>query len=351
MADTGTVLILKPSSLGDIVHTLPAVARFRRARPDWRVRWLVNDEFAPLLENNPAVDEVVRFPRREFRGVFAPQKVLRWLRQEWWTHDHRQRLRPDLALDFQGLLRSALLGRLSGTPVLHGMSDAREGATLFYHRVAPVPTGAVHAVRRYLALTDAATAESGDHGGAPVEFPLPPGEPWPEAGATPLPTSGYLVLHPFARGSGKSLSVAQVRAICEGLAPRPVLVVGRGTDRRLSELPANARNLLGRTTLPQLLWLLRRAAFILSVDSGPMHLAAAALPEARRLLSLHAWSDPRRVGPFPPEAWVWQAGSGLRRVSELSPDESPVVVSSSPLLQTEADVDAVCAHATQESGL
>ena len=333
-----TVLVLKPSSLGDIVHTLPAVARFRRARPGWRVRWLVNDEFAPLLAGNPAVDEVVRFPRSAFRGPAAPWRVARWLRGEW----RSRRLRPDLALDFQGLLRSAALGRLSGAPRLHGMNDAREGATWFYHRVALVPPGPVHAVRRYLALADAATDARPDPD-AVVEFPLPPGEPWPET----LPADGFIVLHPFARGTGKSLSAAQVSALGGELAPRPVLVVGRGGGP-LPGLPANVRDLRGRTSLPQLLWLLRRAAFVVSVDSGPMHLAAAALSDARRLLSLHSWSDPRRVGPFPSGAWVWQPGLGLRRVGELKAEDAYVP---GPLLSDVADVRAVAALAAGESGV
>lgn len=333
-----TVLVLKPSSLGDIIHTLPAVARFRRARPGWRVRWLVNDEFAPLLEGNPAVDEVVRFPRQTFRGPAAPWRVARWLRRDWLG----QTPRPGLALDFQGLLRSALLGRLSGAPVLHGLSDAREGATHLHHHVAAVPPGPVHAVRRYLALVDAVTGTVSDPE-TPVEFPLPPGEPWPE----PLPAGGFIVLHPFARGAGKSLDAAQVRALGTALAPRPVLVVGRGGGA-LTDLPANVRDLRERTGLPQLLWLLRRAAFVVSVDSGPMHLAAAALADPGRLLSLHSWSDPRRVGPFPPAAWVWQPGRGLRRAGELAAGEA---ATPGPLLPAPADVSGVAALVARGSGL
>ena len=336
--DAPVVLVLKPSSLGDIIHTLPAVARFRRARPGWWVRWLVNDEFDPLLENNPAVDEVVRFPRQTFRGAAAPWRVARWLRREW----RPLKPRPDLALDFQGLLRSALLGRISGAPVLHGLDDAREGATRFYHRVAATPPGPVHAVHRYLALVDAATGAAPDPG-KPVEFPLPAGEPWPE----PLPAGGFVVLHPFARGMGKSLDAAQVRALGAALVPRPVLVVGRGGGP-LTGLPGNVRDLRDRTSLPQLIWLLRRAAFVVSVDSGPMHLAAAALTDPGRLLSLHSWSDPRRVGPFPPAAWVWQSGRGLRQVGELVAGEPAIP---GPLLPDPADVHAVVALVARGSGL
>lgn len=332
-ADARTVLVLKPSSLGDIVHTLPAVARLRQRRPGWRVRWLVNPEFAPLLEGNPAVDEIIHFPRASFRGPMAPVRVGRWLGETW-----RRQPPPDLALDFQGLLRSALLGRLSGARALHGLADAREGAALFYrHTVAP-PAGPVHAVRRYLALVDGLLGTLPGGGEDDVRFPLPPGEPWSEA----LP-AGFILLHPFARGEGKSLSPAQVGAFCRALAPRPVVLVGRGGGPP-GPLPAGVINLLDRTTLTQLMGLLRHAHFVVSVDSGPMHLAAAALPDPGRLVALHAWTDPRRVGPFPPGASVWKSGR-LWRVGDL-PGEGNVELLTRPgNLETgfgPGDLRAVC---------
>jgi ADP-heptose:LPS heptosyltransferase len=68
----------------------------------------------------------------------------------------------------------------------------------------------------------------------------------------------------------------------------------------------NTQDFLNRTTLGELIWLIRRALYVVSVDSGPMHIAAALTP---RLLSIHTWSDPRRVGPYQPEAWVWKEGA------------------------------------------
>ena len=73
-------------------------------------------------------------------------------------------------------------------------------------------------------------------------------------------------------------------------------------------------NLANQTTLLQLIWLLRAAQFTISVDSGPMHIAAAISP---RLVSIHTWSDPRRVGPYNPDAWVWKNGQ-LLRANELA---------------------------------
>ena len=101
-----SILIVKPSSLGDIVHTLPAVAAIKAHWPGAHLRWIVNPEWAPLLEGNPHVDEVVIFPRRDFRGVRGLMRIAPWARAL------RERINADLVLDFQGLLRSALIAKL-----------------------------------------------------------------------------------------------------------------------------------------------------------------------------------------------------------------------------------------------
>ncbi len=282
------VLVLKPGSLGDIVHTLPAVAAFRARHPQARLIWMVNPEWAPLLEGNPQIDGTMIFPRGEFRGVAGCLKFLRWRR------GLRDQFQPDLVLDFQGLLRSALIARAFPGAAVYGLSDAREGAHFAQNLTVPVQPD-WHAVERYLALVAACGATAN----GPLAFDLPPGTP-PAADLVPGP---FVLLHPFSRGEGKSLPPAAVAAFCAAV-DSPVVLAGR-TDAALPPMPANVVNLLNRTTLPELIGLLRRAAFTVSVDSGPMHLAAAL---SYRLLGLHTWSDPCRVGPYRPGAHVWKGG-------------------------------------------
>src|SRR5213079_601490 len=160
-----SILIIKPSSLGDIVHTLPAVALIADAHPEAEITWVINPEFAPLLRGNPDVDHVHIFPRGEFRGLGAPSSLGRWIKTT-------RKLRPDLALDFQGLLRSALIARISGAKEIYGMSDAREGSRCFYDRVAKVDRRA-HAVERYIKLAECAGATVG----ASLRCPIPTGDP------------------------------------------------------------------------------------------------------------------------------------------------------------------------------
>ena len=211
-------------------------------------------------------------------------------------------LRPDVALDFQGLLRSALIGRFSGAREFYGMSDAREGARLFYDHVAPVDRRA-HAVERYLQLA----AKFGAPIRRPPFVPLPTGDPLPRFDEHPP----FILLHPFARGRRKSLSNAVIEEFCRAFAPTRVLVVGQ-SHRQLGA-SENCIDLTNQTSLLQLVWLIRVARFVVSVDSGPMHIAAAL---SARLLSIHTWTDPRRVGPYNPDAWIWKHGQ-LLRVSEL----------------------------------
>src|ERR1051325_10297338 len=142
-----SILIIKPSSLGDVVHTLPAVAAIRAANPEAEITWVINPEWTTLLRGNPDIDHVHIFPRGEFRNLSAPATLWPWLRKT-------RALQPDVAFDFQGLLRSALIGRIARPGTLWGMSDGREGSRLFYHHVAPVDRQA-HAVERYLKLAEA----------------------------------------------------------------------------------------------------------------------------------------------------------------------------------------------------
>ena len=118
----------------------------RDANPDAEITWVINPEFAPLLRGNPDVNHVHFFPRGEFRGLGVPQSLLPWLKKT-------RTIRPDLALDFQGLLRSALIAKISGAKEVYGMSDAREGSRWLYDRVAKVNRRG-HAVNRYLKLAE-----------------------------------------------------------------------------------------------------------------------------------------------------------------------------------------------------
>lgn len=300
-----SLLVVKPSSLGDIVHTLPAVAAIHRAAPQAQIDWLVNTEWLPLLGGLSFLRRPLEFPRRRFRGPAGLLRAAAWASAELAPGGY------DLAIDFQGLLRSASLARRGAVRAV-GFQRSREGAGLLYHERVEVPDWhRRHAVDRYLALAAALGADT-----ETVEFPLPPGHP---PAALPRLARPPLVLHPFSRGRGKSLSPSETAELCAILAPLPVVLVGSPTEAHEVAWPENVVDLLGRTSLPELIHLLRTAAWTVSVDSGPMHLAAAL---SGRVLSIHSWTNPSMVGPWPKDAWIWRE-SRLVRVGELDPDEFP----------------------------
>lgn len=308
LGDLQAVTIVKPSSLGDIVHTLPAVAALREAMPQARFRWLANTEWMPLLEGSALVDEVVAFPRKTFRGAAGLVRAGAWLRQ--WRAAGRER--PELVVDFQGLLRSGITSWRRGADWVIGLSDAREGAGWFHREVVAVEEGA-HAVDRYLAVPRALGVRT--PGAEEVRFPLSAGcRPggWTEA------LDEAVVVHPYSRGEGKSLGPEALAALLEGLAPLPILLVGVADGAAAQKVwPGQVTNWINQTSLAELIWCLRAARWVVSVDSGPMHMAAAVNPNT---LGLHTWTDPRKVGPYPPGAWVWKAGRICHR-GELSTEE------------------------------
>ena len=292
LASSRSLLVLKPSSLGDIVHTLPAVALIKRAYPKLSIRWVVRSDFMAMLESNPDLDGVVEFPRSKMRGLSGVAKLWSWSKSAL-----RQPAVPDVVIDFQGLARSAVMAWRSGACERIGISDAREGARFSHHWRVEVDADA-HAVERYLAVPRALGIDCDD---ATELFRLPAGE-LPEG--LRLPAEPFVMLHPFSAGKDKSLTPDQVAELCDHLAPVPVCVVGR-TDLELPTLRSGAIDLLNQTSIPELIAVTRRAGFVVSVDSGPMHIAAAI---SDRLISIHTWSDPRKVGPYAPEAWVWKGG-------------------------------------------
>ncbi len=299
-ASPSSLWIIKPGSLGDIVHTLPCAAAIRNHWSDTQITWAVDARWAPLLEGNPVIDKKILFHRQDFRGLTGVLSAFRWMLSL------KNEENPDICLDLQGLFRSALMARFSRAKRIVGFSDARESAHLLYHQREPGPSKNIHAVDRYLSILPAL----GIRRPAKLEFPLPPGS----APQALLPSSDWVLLHPFARGEGKSLSEAAVLRFCERFRLLPIVIAGMG---KISlPLPPHCSVLLNRTSLNEMIWLCRHARFTVSVDSGPVHIAAAASDS--RVLSLHTWSDPRKIGPYSTESWIWQGGE-IRR-QKISPD-------------------------------
>lgn len=296
-----SLLLIKPGSMGDVIHALPVASSIHRAWPETKLTWIVDPRWEPLLRGNPAIDRIHLFPRENFRGLAGFCRSIPWYRG-------LRSLEPDLALDLQCLLRSGVMAASSGAKTVYGLDDAREGARFFYTNKIRVRRDE-HAVRRYLRAIPALGIDPS----TPWEWNLPIGESCRKF----TPTAPYIVLHPFSRGAGKSMDAASIRAFVkafQSVSDYEILLVGSGSGGE--DFGNGVVDLLGKTSLLELIGLLRGAKFVVSVDSGPMHLAAASeVP----LLSIHTWSDPRLVGPYSETAWIWQGGEIRRQNLDAAP--------------------------------
>jgi len=313
------VLIVKPSSLGDVVHALPTLAALKDHWPAARFSWLVNRGLRGLIDANPSLDEVIPFDRGAIglhpRGMRAIRDVIGELRSR----------RFDLAIDLQGLLRSGLLTAATGAPIRVGLATAREGGTRFYtHQIGP-PAHSEHAVDR---LLEVARSFGADVSNPRFEMPISFSDrQWArerlQRSARPL-----LVVNVGARWLTKRWppeSFAQVarRAIDELGAG--VVAVGATEDQPLVQAVRDAMggrtllDLAGQTTLPQIAAIAAESDLFLSNDTGPLHLAAAA---GAAVVGVYTCTRPEWTGPYGPNAVVCKsevrcAGSCVKTCSQM----------------------------------
>lgn len=292
------ILIIKPSSFGDIIQALPVAARLREEWPRARISWLVNTQYRRLLEKNPCVDSLFLFSRDLWRKQRNLPAALSSFRRLW---RDLSRARFDAVIDLQGLLRSGMLTLATGAPVRAGFANAREGAHLCYNRRVAVVPEEMHAVERYLL----AAAALGCRGTA-VTFPLGMGkeeEAWAAQflrGATPDPGGLTVGLSPAARWSTKRWPIELFALLGDRLAARGarvVLIGGLGGEGKAVADRMRAAALVadGIDDPLKTAALVKRCAVLVSNDSGPMHLAAAV---GTPVVALFGPTEPARTGPY-----------------------------------------------------
>ncbi|MDE1170002.1 MAG: glycosyltransferase family 9 protein [Verrucomicrobium sp.] len=270
------ILIVKPSSFGDVIQSLPVATGLRRHWPDARIHWLVFTPYEPLLRGHPAIDQVVSLPP----ALLRPGK---WLSLWKWLGALRAE-NYDMVLDLQGLLRSGLLTWLTRAPVRLGLATAREGSTLFYTETILEPPPP--AQEKYLEFLR--------HLGIrpdPFAFGLQP-PPLAQPGLEPR---RYVVLHPYTRWQTKLWPWRYYQEVVNALPEVPFVVVGQGPWFPLEG--ANVTDLRDRLTLPKLMSVLSEAAAVVSPDSGPSHLAAALGVPTLALFGATDWRKTRPIGP------------------------------------------------------
>ena len=306
------ILILKPSSLGDVIQALPVLRLLKLRWPHAQIYWWVDSALAPLLEGDPDLAGVVRFERR------------RWGHPRYWPemvrsiHGLRQ-MKFDLVIDLQCLARSAIFAWLANGRKLVGLDEIREGARAFYDFVVPRGSFHTHAVDWYLSVLPLLDVPVHNH------FEWLPARPavaaairqkWPDGPvAAPPParvqgsrnalhSPGWIVIQPGARWANKRWPVEHytelVRLLAQQHPAARFVILGAKSDHLLGAIiadgaPERCLNLCGETTLPEMVEWIRRCDLMVTNDTGPMH-AAAALK--KRLIALFGPTEPRRTGPY-----------------------------------------------------
>ncbi len=330
------VCLIKPSSLGDVVHAFPMLASLRRHWPEARISWVINRGLRSLVDGHPDLDEVIPFDRDQIKlrpGAVGPiGKFLLDLRSR----------RFDLAIDLQGLFRSGVMTLATGASVRVGLSSSREGAWLFTNRRVNTSGPEVHAVDRLLKVAEAFGADISSPSGSVAYSDAD--LRWVDRELERLPRP-WVALNVGARWLTKRWPpehFAEVARRAQGRLGAGLILVGAPEDRPLVDLlSANLDphclaplDLCGRTTLPQLAALASRVDLFVSNDTGPLHLAAAS---GARSVGIYTCTSPTRTGPYGPksvavQSCVWCAPSyrktcdRMECMSELSPDRVWAVV-------------------------
>jgi heptosyltransferase-1 len=312
MSSAGTprsILAVRLGAMGDIIHTLPAAALLKRVTPGCRLTWVVEPRWAALLEGNPFVDHVLLLRRGSGAGLLASWRELRTERY-------------DLAVDFQGLLKSAVVAAAARPARIAGFdrSQLREkAAALFYAET--IQTRGAHVVDRNRELASAALHE-GDFPLQPGDFALPPGRP-----EGTLPEGDFVLASPLAGWRSKQWPIEHYRVVATRLR-RELGIPLVWNGREAAHLPAMEEAVPHVSGLPGLIHATRRAGAVLGVDSGPLHLAAALDKPG---VAIFGPTDPARNGPYGGSLRVLRRADAVttyRRGSEIdesmrriSPDE------------------------------
>lgn len=299
------ILVVRLSSMGDVIHALPAAASLKHSFPGSFLTWVVNPRWAPLLQDNPFIDRVVWFSRHSWAGLRAAWRELRSARY-------------DLAVDFQGLIQSALVATAARPTRIYGFhqSQLREPlAGLVYSD--RVVAQSAHVVDRNLDLVAGAGAAN-----VLKTFPLPAGIPEGE-----LPAGRFVLANPMAGWGAKQWPLDRYAALARLLRDEMgVALVVDGPGHAAAELARVTGAIPHFSGLPGLIDATRRATAVVGVDSGPLHLAAAL---SKPGVAIFGPTDPARNGPYSGSMEVLRdaaAGTSYKRRPEPDPSMLAITV-------------------------
>lgn len=301
------LLIVRLGSMGDIIHTLPAATALRRALPEASIGWIVEERWAELLCTLSCPRSGLRSPQRPLVDRVHVVNTRKWRESPFSTQTWHQIAaglselrapRYEVAVDFQGAVRSALIARCSRSPVVYGVAHARENvASMFYTR--QVIASGTHIVEQNLSLAEAVVHR-------PLQIPtieFPHDEAVERRCEERLRREGgrdFVLLNPGAGWGAKQWPAERYGQVAKRLAEdglKSIVNFGAGEEalaRAVEEASAGAAQ-ANSGSITELIALTRRARLFIGGDTGPMHLAAAlTIP----VVAIFGPTNPARNGPF-----------------------------------------------------
>jgi len=301
------ILIVRLSSMGDVVHALPAAAALRNAFPNATIGWLIEERWAELLCTLPTPRCGKRSPQRPLVDIVHTVNLKRWrrslLESQTWERiaaslSDLRAAHYDVAIDLQGAIRSAILSRWSGAPVLYGASRPREIPASLWYTKKVVANGA-HVIEQYCELVDALIGHKTPR--LDAVFPCDPIAT--EIVKNKLRKQGitdFVMLNPGAGWGAKQWPVERYGQLAQRLASegvRSIINFGPNEETLAREAEAASAGTAQAMafSIGELIALTRQARLFIGGDTGPMHLAAAMhIP----VVALFGPTDPARNGPF-----------------------------------------------------
>ncbi len=282
------IVIIKPSALGDIVHSLPFLAVLKKSFPTAKIDWVVAEGLHTFLEGHPMIDKLWVIKKDKWKRL---NRLGRTMTEISALSKGLKAQHYDVSIDLSGLLRSGIISWMSKANIKLGFKESDEGSPFFYtHKIHG--SMEVHAIDRYLEIAKFMGC-SVDR----IEYPFAPYDRSPDI-LKPLPDK-YIVMSPSAGKEANRWPADKFGRLASKLPYKTVVIAGKAEADIAQEVVAHSNgsavSIAGETNLKELIAVIENAAFFICNDTGPMHIAAALnIP----VFAIFGPANPIRTGPY-----------------------------------------------------
>jgi lipopolysaccharide heptosyltransferase I len=282
------ILIIKPSALGDIVHSLPFLAAVKKRFPHARIDWVVAHGLHTFLDGHPLIDNLWVIKKDEWKKFANLKQTFKEINE---LKKGLKAAEYDVSIDLSGLLRSGIISYFSRAKIKLGFKESDEGSPFFYtHKIHGSMN--IHAIDRYLEIAKFMGCSINT-----IDYPLPPYEPLPPI-LNELPKD-FVVMSPSAGKPANRWQAEKFGRLAARLRLPTIVIAGAAEADIAKEVVSHSKgraiSVAGRTSLKDLVALIDKARFFVCNDTGPMHIAAALnVP----VFAIFGPANPIRTGPY-----------------------------------------------------